>query len=60
MFMVSLLVAITGACTIGAQNIMNAYVSQYHPPFLRSTALGIASGVGRIGAILDQQLEAFC
>ena len=52
MFIISLLVAITGACTIGAQNIMNAYVSQYYPPFLRSTALGIASGVGRIGAIL--------
>ena len=52
MFMISILVAITGACTIGAQNIMNAYVSQYYPPFLRSTALGIASGVGRIGAIL--------
>ena len=52
MFVVSLLVAITGACTIGAQNIMNAYVSQYHPPFLRSTALGIASGIGRIGAII--------
>ena len=52
MFMISLLVAITGACTIGSQNIMNAYVSQYYPPFLRSTALGISSGVGRIGAML--------
>ena len=52
MFVISLLAAITGACTIGAQNIMNAYVSQYYPPFLRSTALGIASGVGRIGAML--------
>lgn len=52
MLVISLLVAITGACTIGSQNIMNAYVSQYYPPFLRSTALGIASGVGRIGAIL--------
>lgn len=52
MLVITLLVAITGACTIGAQNIMNAYVSQYYPPFLRSTSLGIASGVGRIGAIL--------
>lgn len=52
MFIISLLVAITGACTIGSQNIMNAYVSQYYPPFLRSTALGMASGIGRIGAIL--------
>lgn len=52
MWVISLLVAVTGACTIGAQNIINAYVSQYYPPFLRSTALGISSGVGRIGAIL--------
>ena len=52
MLVVSLLVALTGACTIGSQNIMNAYVSQYYPPFLRSTALGMASGVGRFGAIL--------
>jgi len=52
MWIISLLVAVTGACTIGAQNIINAYVSQYYPPFLRSTALGISSGVGRIGAIL--------
>ncbi|MFJ8256657.1 MFS transporter [Peribacillus asahii] len=52
LWVICLLVAITGACTVGAQNIANAYVSQYYPPFLRSTALGVASGVGRIGAIL--------
>ncbi|WP_066157607.1 MFS transporter [Halalkalibacter krulwichiae] len=47
-----LLVAIAGACTIGSQNIVNAYVSQYYPPRIRSTALGVSSGVGRIGAIV--------
>lgn len=56
MFILSLLVGITGACTIGAQNIANAYVSQYYPPFARSTALGISSGVGRIGAIIGPTL----
>jgi MFS transporter, AAHS family, benzoate transport protein len=46
-----LLVAITGACTMGAQNISYAFVSQYYPSFMRSTAIGLASGVGRMGAI---------
>jgi MFS transporter, AAHS family, benzoate transport protein len=46
-----LLVAITGACTVGAQNISYAFVSQYYPSAVRSTAIGLASGVGRLGAI---------
>jgi AAHS family benzoate transporter-like MFS transporter len=45
-------VAVTGACTMGAQNISYAFVSQYYPSFMRSTAIGLASGVGRIGAIV--------
>lgn len=47
-----LLVGITGACTMGAQNISYAFVSQYYPSFMRSTAIGLASAVGRIGAIV--------
>ncbi|MDQ0756671.1 aromatic acid/H+ symport family MFS transporter [Arthrobacter sp. B3I4] len=47
-----LLVAITGACTMGAQNISYSFVSQYYPSFMRSTAIGLASGVGRMGAIV--------
>ncbi len=46
------LVAITGATTMGAQNISYAFVSQYYPSFMRSTAIGLASGVGRMGAIV--------
>jgi MFS transporter, AAHS family, benzoate transport protein len=47
-----LLVALTGACTMGSQNISYAFVSQYYPSFMRSTAIGLASGVGRMGAIV--------
>ena len=47
-----LLVFITGACTMGAQNISYSFVSQYYPSFMRSTAIGLASGVGRLGAIV--------
>nr|WP_269437480.1 aromatic acid/H+ symport family MFS transporter [Arthrobacter zhangbolii] len=47
-----LLVAVTGACTMGAQNISYSFVAQYYPSSIRSTAIGLASGVGRMGAIL--------
>jgi MFS transporter, AAHS family, benzoate transport protein len=47
-----LLVFITGACTMGAQNISYSFVSQYYPPLMRSTAIGFASGIGRIGGII--------
>lgn len=58
-FMIYLLVAIAGAATIGAQNIVQAYVSQYYPPSVRSTALGMASGIGRIGGMLGPLLGGF-
>lgn len=47
-----LFVAIAGACTMGSQNISYAFVSQFYPSSVRSTALGLASGIGRAGAIL--------
>jgi AAHS family benzoate transporter-like MFS transporter len=53
------LVAIAGAATIGAQNIVQAYVSQYYPAYIRSTALGTASGIGRIGGMLGPLLGGF-
>lgn len=46
-----ILVAIAGATTIGTQIIMNAYISQYYPVEMRSSGLGWALGVGRLGAI---------
>ena len=52
MILLYLLIAITGACTVGAQNISYAFASQYYPSSMRSTAIGLASGVGRIGAIV--------
>jgi len=52
MVVLLLLVALTGACTMGAQNISYSFVSQYYPSFMRSTAIGLASGVGRMGAIV--------
>ena len=59
MFVIYILVAIAGAATIGAQNIVQAYVSQYYPASVRSTALGMASGIGRIGGMLGPLLGGF-
>ena len=58
-FVIYVFVAIAGAATIGAQNIVQAYVSQYYPAYIRSTALGMASGIGRIGGMLGPFWEAF-
>lgn len=43
------LVMIAGAATIGSQILLYTYVAQYYPMHIRSTGLGWASGVGRIG-----------
>ncbi|WMJ20354.1 MFS transporter [Geobacillus kaustophilus] len=47
-----ILVGIAGACTIGTQIIANAYVSQYYPADMRSSGIGWALGIGRLGAIV--------
>lgn len=46
------LMAVAGATTIGSQILLYAYVAQYYPANIRSTALGWASGIGRNGAIV--------
>lgn len=58
-FVIYVLVAVAGAATIGAQNIVQAYVSQYYPASIRSTALGMASGIGRTGGMLGPLLGGF-
>lgn len=50
------LIAIAGAATIGSQILLYTFVSQYYPSVVRSTGMGFASGVGRIGAIVGPVL----
>ena len=45
-------VAIAGAASIGGQILLLAYMSQYYSSNIRSTGLGMALGVGRLGAIV--------
>ena len=47
-----LMVGLAGASTIGTQIVTYAFVGQYYPHDIRSTGIGWASGVGRMGAIL--------
>ncbi len=53
------LVMVAGAATIGSQNIVQAYVSQYYPAFIRSTALGTSSGIGRLGGMMGPIIGGF-
>lgn len=46
-----LVVGVVGASTLGTQILLYAYAGQFYPTAMRSTGLGFASGVGRIGAI---------
>lgn len=47
-----LLIALIGACTVGTQNLVNPYISEFYPRDIRATGLSIAVGMGRIGGIL--------
>lgn len=51
-----LLVFVAGATTIGTQILLYASVAQLYDLSIRSTGLGWASGVGRIGAIVGPTL----
>lgn len=45
-------IAVAGAASIGGQILLLAYMSQYYSSNIRATGLGMALGIGRLGAIL--------
>lgn len=45
-------IAVTGAASIGGQILLLSYMSQFYSSNIRATGLGMALGVGRLGAIL--------
>ncbi|MFT4012180.1 MAG: MFS transporter [Paracoccus sp. (in: a-proteobacteria)] len=45
------LVFVTGCFVFSAQVLVYAYTAANHPPAVRATALGMAAGIGRLGAI---------
>ncbi|MFB9761141.1 MFS transporter [Ectobacillus funiculus] len=56
MFFLYFLISIAGVCTMGNQSLLNAFVSQYYPANVRSTGIGLANGVGRLGGMLGPTL----
>ena len=58
-FYVFVLVAIAGAATTGSQVLIQAYVTSFYPAEMRSTGLGVASGVGRLGGMTGPILGGF-
>ena len=55
-FVLYSLIAVAGAATIGSQILLYTFVAQFYPTAVRSTGLGWASGIGRIGAIVGPVL----
>jgi AAHS family benzoate transporter-like MFS transporter len=44
-------VMLAGAGSIGTQIVLFGYVATYYPALVRASALGISTGVGRLGAV---------
>ena len=53
------IIAMVGACSTGAQIVAYAYCGQYYPMTIRSTGIGMAAGVGRLGAIMAPLLIGY-
>ena len=54
-----ILVAIAGAATTGTQVLIQAYATAFYPADMRSTGIGVASGVGRLGGMLGPIIGGF-
>ncbi|MEG0405841.1 MAG: MFS transporter [Acinetobacter sp.] len=52
MIVLYICIAVAGAASIGGQILLLAYMSQFYASNIRATGLGMALGVGRLGAIL--------
>jgi MFS family permease len=54
--LLNLLLLIAGATTIGTLAVIHAYASISYPAHIRSTGVGWAAGIGRLGAIAGPML----
>lgn len=53
------LVAVAGATTIGTSILLYSYLAQFYPLHIRTTGIGCASAVSRIGAIVGPIITGF-
>jgi len=54
--LLTILVGMSGFGFNGAQGVINGYIGSYYPPAMRSTGVGLAFGLGRLGGILGPVL----
>ncbi|MNE49466.1 4-hydroxybenzoate transporter PcaK [compost metagenome] len=54
--LLNLLLLVAGATTIGTLAVIHAYASIAYPAHIRSTGVGWAAGIGRLGAIAGPML----
>jgi AAHS family 4-hydroxybenzoate transporter-like MFS transporter len=54
--MLGVVVLGAGFCTAGGQHGANAHAGDFYPTFMRSTGVGWAMGIGRIGAVIGPLL----
>jgi MFS transporter, AAHS family, benzoate transport protein len=47
-----ILIGIGGACTVGAMNLANPYITEFYPRDIRTTGMGYTQAIGRMGSIL--------
>ncbi|GAA1959445.1 aromatic acid/H+ symport family MFS transporter [Amycolatopsis minnesotensis] len=55
-FVLSVIVLIGGAGAFGVQGLINVYIARTYPAHARASAIGVALGIGRIGAIAGPAL----
>ena len=56
--LVYFLIFLGGASTVGAMNLGNPYITEFYPREIRSTGMGYAQAIGRIGSVLAPTLIA--
>jgi AAHS family 4-hydroxybenzoate transporter-like MFS transporter len=54
--LLTVVVFVAGWCIVGGQPGLNALAATYYPTYMRSTGVGWALGIGRIGAIVGPVL----
>lgn len=54
--LLDVVVFLTGVFVFSAQVLVYAYITNYYPAAVRGTALGSASGIGRIGSIVGPSI----
>lgn len=52
------IVFVAGFCVVGGQGGLNSLAANFYPTHVRSTGIGSALGVGRLGAIVGQPIAA--